>query len=133
MGLTKVVTIFLHALVGWGLCGAVIAVGRNTTSMENTLLIHAAAVPLIFGAVSLVYFTRFNYTTPLQTAGIFLFFAILMDGGVIAPFAEKSFAMFASLLGTWIPFGLIFTVTCLTGRIVLRSTKSPACSTLHNG
>jgi hypothetical protein len=129
MGLTKVVTIFLHALLGWGLCGAVIAIGRSTTSMENTLIIHAVAVPLIFGGISWFYFSRFNYTTPLQTAGIFLFFAVLMDAGVIAPFAEKSFSMFASILGTWIPFALIFAATYLVGTI-MRSKTTGAGSSL---
>jgi len=38
---------------------------------------------------------------------------MLLDASIIAPFAEKSFAMFASVLGTWIPFGLIFFATYL--------------------
>jgi hypothetical protein len=45
----------------------------------------------------------------------FIGFVILMDFFVIAIFVEKSFAMFGSLLGTWIPFGLIFAATYLVG------------------
>jgi hypothetical protein len=110
--------ILVHALVGWGLCGAIIGIGRNVTSMENTLVIHAIGAPLIFAALSLVYFKLFHYTTPLQTALIFVSFAILMDFFVIAIFVEKSFAMFGSLLGTWIPFASIFLATYLTGLAV---------------
>jgi hypothetical protein len=34
---------------------------------------------------------------------------------VVAPLFERSFAMFASVLGTWIPFALIFLSTYLVG------------------
>jgi hypothetical protein len=85
------------------------------TSMQTTLIVHAIAAPIIFGVIAWVYFTKFGYTTPFQTAAIFLGFVLLMDGGVIAPFVEKSFAMFASILGTWIPFVLIFVSTYLVG------------------
>jgi len=84
--------------------------------MENTLIIHALGVPLIFATLSFIYFRFFNYTSPFQTAILFFSFAILMDFFVIAIFVEKSFAMFGSLLGTWIPFGLIFASTYLVGR-----------------
>jgi hypothetical protein len=42
---------------------------------------------------------------------------IFMDLFLVALFIEKSFAMFTSLLGTWIPFGLIFTATYITGSL----------------
>jgi len=115
----KALVILFFALCGWGLCGTIIAVGRNVTSMENTLIIHALGVPVIFATLSWIYFRFFNYTSPLLTALIFFSFAILMDFFVVATFVERSYAMFASLLGTWIPFGLIFASTYLTGRLTL--------------
>lgn len=123
MNIQKSVILFAHGLVGWGLCGAIIGIFRNITSMENTLIIHAIGVPIIFGLLSLLYFSRFNYTTPLQTAAFFFSFAILMDVFVIAIFVEKSFAMFASILGTWIPFALIFLSTYAMGEYVVKSFK----------
>lgn len=118
----KIAIILITGLIGWGLCGATIGIGRSVTTMENTLIIHAIAAPVIFGLLSWLYFARFHYTTPLQTAFIFLGIVMLMDAGVIAPFAEKSYAMFSSLLGTWIPFGLIFASTYVTGRLVTRKS-----------
>jgi hypothetical protein len=115
--------LLIHGLIGWGLCGALIGIGRSVTSMDNTLVIHAIAVPIIFGVISWIYFSKFHYTTPLQTAFIFLGIIVLMDGGIIAPFAEKSFAMFSSLLGTWIPFALIFGSTYLVGWLKTRGNK----------
>jgi len=114
----KIAVLLVHGLIGWGLCGATIGIGRTVTTMDNTLIIHAIAAPVIFGLLSWLYFSKFHYTTPLQTAFIFLGIVMLMDAGVIAPFAEKSYAMFASLLGTWIPFALIFAATYVTGKAV---------------
>ncbi len=114
----QAVIIFIHMFVGWALCGATIGIGRTITSMDNTLIIHAIAAPCIFAAISFIYFRFFNYTRPVITALIFMLFAIFMDATIIAPFVEKSYAMFQSLQGTWIPFFLIFISTFLTGRIV---------------
>jgi len=71
-----------------------------------------------------MYFRTFNYTTPLQTALVFLVFAILMDFFVIALLVQKSFAMFASVLGTWIPFALIFASTYVTGLYTTRRVNA---------
>jgi hypothetical protein len=91
--------------------------------MQNTLILHAIGVPIIFTALSLIYFRLFNYTSPLLTAVIFLCFAMGMDFFVVAMLIEKSTDMFTSLLGVWIPFGLIFTSTYLTGYLVMHRTR----------
>jgi hypothetical protein len=78
------------------------------TSLENALIAHAIAAPIIAAGVSLVYFRKFNFTKPLQTAAIFTAFVIAMDLFVVALLINHSFEMFTSLLGTWIPFALIF-------------------------
>lgn len=111
----KSIVILAHAFAGWALCGAIIGIGRGITSLENTLIIHAIGAPIIFAAISLNYFKKFNYTNPLQTAVIFVSFVIFMDFFIIALMIEKSFDMFKSILGTWIPFILIFLSTYLIG------------------
>jgi hypothetical protein len=55
---------------------------------------------------------------------VFLAFAILMDFFVIALLVQKSFAMFASVLGTWIPFALIFASTYVTGYYTARRVNA---------
>jgi hypothetical protein len=111
----KVFTILVHAFIGWGLCGAIIGIGRKITSMENTLIIHAIAVPIIFAIISVAYFRKFNYSSPLLTASIFLGFVVLMDFFIVALIIEKSLSMFYSIIGTWIPFISIFLSTYITG------------------
>jgi len=121
--ISKTITILVFAFVGWALCGAIMGIGRTVTSLENTLVIHAVGAPIIFATLSFIYFTRFNYTTPLETALAFLAFVVFMDVFLIALFVEKSFAMFTSILGTWIPFALIFLSTYLTGSYLGKATQ----------
>ncbi|MBI4787082.1 MAG: hypothetical protein HY782_08560 [Chloroflexi bacterium] len=124
--IAKAITVLTFAFVGWAICGAIMGIGRAVTSLENTLDIHAIGAPIVFGTLSLIYFKRFNYTTPLRTAIAFLAFVVFMDVFLIALFVEKSFAMFASILGTWIPFTLIFLSAYLTGLYLEKAGKQTA-------
>jgi len=109
-----------HGIVGWALCGVTIGIGRAATKMENTLVIHAAAAPLIFAAVTLVYVRSFHSWPPLKTAATFLAVVVALDFFVVAPLIERSFDMFRSPLGTWLPFALIFLASWFTGNLVRR-------------
>ncbi len=120
MSIRKLVTILVHAFVGWALCAATMGIGMATMSLQNALIIHAIGAPIFFTGVSLIYFKKFNYTTPLQTAILFVGFVIAADFFVVALLINRSLEMFASLLGTWIPFALIFTSTCVTGLYTVR-------------
>ena len=115
MNIKKVLIIIVHAFIGWALCGATIGIGRATTTMEATLIIHAIAAPIIFSIITTIYYKKFAFTKPLATAVIFVGFVIAMDAGLVAPVFEKSYEMFESLLGTWIPFAFIFVSTYITG------------------
>ena len=116
--------ILIHAFIGWALCTASMVISMATTTIENALIIHAIGAPIIFTSVSLVNFNRFHYTRPLWTAIFFVGFVILMDFFVVALLVLGNFDMFTSLLGTWIPFGLIFASTYLTGVLTLKNKKS---------
>ncbi|MCK5551900.1 MAG: hypothetical protein KAJ09_02060 [Deltaproteobacteria bacterium] len=113
--LKKSLVLLAHAFVGWSLCGLTMGIGMAATSVNTTLIIHAIAAPIIFSLVSSVYFRKFHYTSPIQTAIIFVSCVVLLDILIVALLIEKSFEMFASILGTWIPFILIFVSTYLTG------------------
>jgi len=114
--LKKIAIITIHALIGWSLCGAIIGIGFQFTTEQNTLIIHAIGAPIIFGLVTRNYFKRFAYTSPLHTAYLFLGITIAMDFFLVALVIQKSFVMFESILGTWIPFILIFSATILMGK-----------------
>lgn len=124
MGIKKTAVIVAHAFVGWALCAATMGIGMAATSLQNALIIHAIGAPVFFAVVSAVYFTKFGYTTPLQTALAFVGFVVAIDFFLVALLINRSTAMFASVLGTWIPFALIFISTYLTGAYMTRRSPS---------
>jgi predicted small secreted protein len=119
----KIIIILIHTSFGWALCWAIRGIGREITSIQNALIALALGSPVIFSVISLNYYRKFNYTTPLMTAIMFVGFIILMDVFVVALLIEKSFAMFSSILGTWIPFALIFLSTYVAGLYSERSKR----------
>ncbi len=108
----------LFGLIGWALCGAIMFVGMEVTSMQITLYSHAAGAPIIFATLSWIYFTKFGYTKPLTTALLFVAIVVLVDFFLVALVINRSLEMFESLIGTWIPWALIFLATYLTGSVV---------------
>ena len=110
-------TIVLAALglLGWGLCGAIMFIGMSVTSIETTLVVHAIGAPVIFSTISWFYFKKLRYTSPLQTSVAFVLIVMFMDFFFVALVINRSLEMFQSLLGTWIPFVLIFLSTYLMG------------------
>ncbi len=133
MNIKKIFIILVHAFIGWALCTASMVIGMATMSLESALIVHAIGAPIIFTTISLVYFNKFNYTRPLQTALIFVSFVIVVDFFVVALMINRSLEMFASPLGTWIPFALIFTSTYVTGLLTVRSTKQQDVSYVGHG
>lgn len=116
MSVRKAAVILAHALAGWALCAATIGIGMQLFSLLTALIIHAIGAPIFFALVSWNYFKRFNDTSALRTAAVFVSTVVFMDFFLVALVIQRSLAMFASLLGTWIPFVLIFVSTYLTGR-----------------
>jgi hypothetical protein len=119
-----VIIILVHAFIGWALCAATMGIGMASLSMQNALIVHAIGAPIFFTVISLFYFHKFNYTSPLRTALIFVGFVIAVDFFVVALLINRSLDMFTSLLGTWIPFALIFLSTYLTGLFSVKNPKT---------
>ncbi len=119
----KAIIILIHAFIGWALCAAVMGAGMALLPLNAALVIHAFAAPVIFFAVSIFYFKIFNYTDPLKTAVIFVLTVIFLDFFVVALLIVKSFDMFRSLIGTWLPFTLIFLSTWAAGSVIKGKVK----------
>jgi len=115
-----VLAIVLLGLAGWALCGATMGIGIAAFGLATALILHAVAAPLIFAGISVVYFRFFGRTGAWTTATAFLAIVVFMDFFVVAMLIERSFAMFSSFAGTWLPFALIFTSTALTGLALSR-------------
>lgn len=116
--------VLAFALIAQMLCWGIMVIGQMVTSLENTLIAHAIGAPIIAIGVSSIYYKKFNYTTPLQTAIVFVSVVIAMDVFIVALLIEKSFEMFTSPIGTWIPISSIFLATYLTGLYLTRQDKT---------
>jgi len=99
----------------WILCGLTMWIAPAVTPMENALIIHAVAAPIFAAMISSFYFRNFCYTTPLDTAAIFVLFILFLDLVVVSWIFLGNFDMFRSTIGTWIPFTLMFLSTFLMG------------------
>jgi hypothetical protein len=114
--------IAIHAFIGWALCAATMGIGMAVTSIQTALIVHAIGAPIFFAGVSFNYFKKHGFTSPLQTALIFVGVVIVVDFFVVAMLINKSFDMFTDPLGTWIPFALIFASTYLTGTVITKNS-----------
>ncbi len=101
------ITLMGFALAGWLICGATIGIGRQVMSMEATLIVHAVVAPVAFLGLAWWYSRLFPATSPKRVSGIMLGIVVGLDAFLVAPFLERSYAMFGSWLGTWLPFLLI--------------------------
>jgi len=119
----QILIILIFAFIGWAACGATMGIGMSLTTIDAALIIHAIGAPVYFIIVSLVYFKRFNYTTPLTTGAIFISFVVIVDFFLVALAINRNLDMFRSFLGTWLPFILIFSATWVMGRVTARGSS----------
>jgi hypothetical protein len=108
----------LLGLLGWALCGTIMFAGMAVTDIQTALIVHVIGAPIVFWLISWFYFKRLAHTSPIQTALLFLSVVVFMDFFLVALIINKSMEMFQSALGTWIPFGLIFLASYLTGIVI---------------
>lgn len=108
----------LHGLAGWAACalamGGLLAVGTPRTA----LILHALAAPAIVAIVARHYFRAHGARDPLPTALTFLTIVIMLDLVIIAGLLQHSLGMFESIMGSWLPFALVFCTTWLTGEVM---------------
>ena len=123
----EIAACLLWALAVWAVCALSIVTLRATVGLETALWVHLAVAPLVSLAATLAYRNHPGRLAAVPTAVLFLLFAVATDALLVAPFVERSFAMFRSPIGTWVPFALIFAGSLAASR--LRNTAQVcACS-----
>ena len=103
------------ALVLWGACGSVIVIGRRLWSIDTTLRVHLIAAPIIAFLVAAAHKQLAPGFDPLLRAAAITIIVMLLDALVVAPLFERSYAMFRSVIGTWLPFVAIFAAAWAAG------------------
>jgi len=107
-------------VVGWAACGMVFALGRVLFGVEAAVTIHLLAAPLIGATVTFLLWNHPRHPGVLASAATLAGGAALLDAVLVVPFLERSFAMFASPAGTWIPLGLIFAASMAAAAFLSR-------------
>ncbi len=103
---------------GWALCAAVMAGLMAVAPLWLALTLHAVAAPAIFALLSILYFRLPGARQPLTTALVFTALVAGLDAVVVAGLVLRSFDMFTSIAGTWLPLALILLATWGTGSIM---------------
>lgn len=108
------------AVAVWAFCGAIMFAGRAVTTLEATLILHLIGAPL-GAAVAAWAFQRLSgeLHPPVVAAG-FVAVALALDLVLVAPVFERSFEMFASVIGLWLPQALIFLAAWWAGLAAAR-------------
>src|SRR5208283_2229068 len=92
------------AVLLWAACGQIIFIGRKLWSQETTLRVHLVAAPVLAFLAAWVHTELAAGFDPLLRAAAITIIVMLLDALVVAPFLERSYAMFRSFIGTWLPF-----------------------------
>ena len=103
------------ALLLWGACGAVIAIGRKLWSIDTTLRVHLVAAPVFAYLLAAVHAALAPGFDPLTRGVAMTLIIVGLDALVVAPLVERSYAMFRSVIGTWLPFLAIFAAAWTAG------------------
>jgi hypothetical protein len=110
------VSLTVSALVLWAACGAVI--GRRLWTLRTTLVVHLfAAAAFAFAAAAAHKLLAPDFDV-VARAAVMTGLIVALDALVVAPLFERSYAMFRSALGTWVPFAAIFLASWAAGRLV---------------
>jgi hypothetical protein len=113
-------------VVGWIACGLVFALARALFGVDAAIVIHLLAAPVIGATVTVLLWKHPRHPGVAGTAATLVGTAALLDAILVAPFLERSFAMFASVAGTWIPLALIFAASAATAGRLSRAAAAQA-------
>ena len=113
------------AVAGWIACGLTFVLARAAFGVDAAVVVHLLAAPVIGAAATHRLWSHPRHPGVLATAAVLTGTAALLDAILVAPFLERSFAMFASPAGTWIPLALIFAASAAAaGLLSRRATRA---------
>jgi hypothetical protein len=87
----------------------------SLVNLRVALIIHGLAAPAYFIAIAWNYFRAHSAREPLPAALAWTAIGLLLDLVVVAGAVQRSLALFESVIGTWLPVGLIFLASWSTG------------------
>ena len=109
------ISLIVLALALWAACGGVIAIGRRVWTMQTTLVVHLCAAAAFAFAAAAAHKLMAPDFDIVGRAAAMTGLIIALDALVVAPLFERSYAMFRSALGTWVPFAAMFLACWVAG------------------
>lgn len=104
-------------LILWGACGGVMSMGRRLWTLDTALRVHLIVAPIIAFLVATLHKVLVpSFDTTLRAA-VMTGLVIVLDAALVAPIFERSYAMFRSIIGTWLPFAAIFLASWAAGAV----------------
>lgn len=107
-----------YGVVGWGLCAALTMALSQLSSIGVALVARAVFAPLVFLSISIRYFHPAGAREPLPTALFWSAIIAVLDAALVVGAVNGDFAKFTSIVGTWLPYSLVFVTTWLTGGLM---------------
>lgn len=115
-----------HGVAGWALCAGVMGGLLQIAPLGVAIAAHDVLAPLIFVMLAVHYFRARGAREPLPIALAWTTIVAVLDAVVVAGAVLRDFAMFRSFVGTWLPLGLIFVATWVTGLLMSFTSLRPA-------
>lgn len=108
--------IFAQAFAAWAVSTACLMLLRMSALPETLAFwLHALIAPLVFGASASAYFTRANAAAPMRVAGLNVALYAILDLTVVSGIVLRSWALYTSFAGAYLPLLLVFAVTVVVG------------------
>ncbi|WP_224244382.1 flavodoxin domain-containing protein [Hyalangium gracile] len=114
----SVARLLAHGVVGGALCASVMLGLLQVMSLTGARIVHVFAAPLIFTAIAWLYFRPRGAREPRQVALVWTVCVALLELLIVGGPTQGGLRMFASILGTWVPYVLIFFATWGTGAMM---------------
>ena len=89
--------------------------GAGSGRIDTTLRVHLVVAPVLAFLVAVAHKELAPGFDPLLRAAAITVIVVLLDALVVAPLFERSYAMFRSFVGTWLPFVAIFAACWAAG------------------
>jgi len=124
----RVLAVLRYALAAWAVCAGTMALATTVLGDRGVAVVYAVTAPAVFALVAFVYARARGELSPFALAAVLVGTALALDAGLVAPLLLRSFAMFASVTGTWLPLGLGFFAAWAAGA---HARRGSAVATAH--
>ena len=102
------IALIVCGLVLWGATVILLEFGRRIWPLDMARVVEVVTAPALSAVATTAHRILAPGFSPLVRAAVLVAIVIALDALIVAPFIERSAAIFRSPALTWLPFALIF-------------------------